>query len=538
MTESTEGEPPLETPALEVRDLHKTFGGVPVLLGVGFSVLPGRVTGLAGENGAGKSTLMKIVSGQYQQDTGQVVVRGQELLHADPIHARALGVGIVPQELAPYPDLTVYENLFVGRELHGRAGLLDHRAMVRQAREMLAVYEVDVDPRTRMGRLSVALTQIVEIAKATTWGAKVLLLDEPTSSIPEREVSRLYAVVRRLTSQGVAMVYTTHRMEEIQELADQVVVLRDGRMVLDASLRETDDEAIVRAMIGRDLGSLFPDVSTPSTEVGLTVRGLQLEREGASVDLTVRKGEILGLGGLVGAGRTEIVEALFGVRRSAAGTIEVDGRPIPRNAPAQAIRAGVALVPEDRKGAGLVLTQSVLDNGSLPHLSAFTTAGWIRPRRRRTAVGAAMASVSLRSRGLEQSVGTLSGGNQQKVVLARWLTQNAKVLLLDEPTRGVDVGARGEIYDIIRRLAEAGLAVVLVSSDMPELIGLSHRVLVVRGGMVAGELSREQLDRDDAQEQIFRLASGHLAGPPAQNGHDSGDQPTTPTSSGATRSTP
>jgi len=501
----------LETPALEVRDLHKAFGGVPVLLGVGFQVFPGRVTGLAGENGAGKSTLMKIVSGQYKQDAGQVTIRGEELTHADPTHARALGVGIVPQELAPYPDLTVYENLFVGRELHNRAGLLDHKAMIRQVRAMLDVYEVEIDPRMRMGRLSVALTQIVEIAKATTWGAKVLLLDEPTSSIPDREVTRLYAVVRRLSAQGVAMVYTTHRMEEIQELADQVVVLRDGRMVLNTSLGETDEEAIVRAMIGRDLGSLFREVRTPSTDIGLTVRGLQLDRDGSAVDLTVHKGEILGLGGLVGAGRTEIVEALFGVRRSAAGTIEVDGRPVARNAPAQAIRAGVALVPEDRKGAGLVLTQSVLDNGSLPHLSAFTTAGWVRPRRRRAAVGKAMSSVSLRYRSLDQSVGTLSGGNQQKVVLARWLTQNAKVLLLDEPTRGVDVGARSEIYDIIHHLAEAGLAVVLVSSDMPELIGLSHRVLVVRDGTVAGELSRADLDRDDAQEQIFRLASGHAS---------------------------
>lgn len=499
------------TPALEVRGLHKAFGGVPVLRGVGFSLFPGTLTALAGENGAGKSTLMKIATGQVHQDAGDVLIDGHVLSHHDPLHVRKLGVAIVPQELAPYPDLTVYENLFVGRELRTKAGTLDRRAMVSEARKMLSVFDVDVDPRMRMNRLSVALTQIVEIAKATTWGAKVLLLDEPTSSIPDREVDRLYAVVRKLKDQRVAMLYTTHRMAEIQELADQVVVLRDGQLVLDVPISETSENQIVRAMIGRDLGSLFPDTRPVSSEVGLAVRGLQLERGGPSVDLTVNKGEILGLGGLVGAGRTEIIEALFGIRHSVDGVVEVEGRRVARNAPAQAIRAGFALVPEDRKGAGLVLTRSVLDNGSLPHLSSYSVGGWIQARRRRASVAKATTSVSLRSKGLDQNVGTLSGGNQQKVVLARWLTHNAKVLLLDEPTRGVDVGARGEIYNIIRDLAAAGLAVILVSSDMPELIGLSHRVLVVRAGGIAGELSRAELDREDAQEQIFRLASGQAA---------------------------
>jgi ribose transport system ATP-binding protein len=498
-------------PALEVRDLKKGFGGVPVLRGVSFSLFPGQLVALAGENGAGKSTLMKIATGQLRPDGGQVLIDGQVLTHHDPLHVRKLGVTIIPQELAPYPDLTVYENLFVGRELRTPARTLNRRAMIAEAEKMLAVFGVDIDPRTRMKRLSVALTQIVEIAKATTWGATVLFLDEPTSSIPEREVDRLYAVVRELKRQGVAMLYTTHRMAEIQQLADQVVVLRDGQLVLDAPIQESSEDAIVHAMIGRDLGDLFPDTRPHSPDVGVRVRGLRVERDGPTVDLSVRKGEILGLGGLVGAGRTELIESLFGIRRSFDGTIEVDGRPVPRSAPAAAIRSGIALVPEDRKGAGLVLTRSVLDNGSLPHLSSYSTAGWIQERRRRTAVGKATASVALRSRGLDQTVGTLSGGNQQKVVLARWLTHDTKVLLLDEPTRGVDVGARGEIYTIIRDLAASGLAVILVSSDMPELIGLSHRVLVVRAGGVAGELTRADLDRDDAQEQIFRLASGQVA---------------------------
>ncbi len=506
---------PAMAQALEVRELEKGFGGVPVLKGTSLTVAAGTLTVLAGENGAGKSTLMKIVTGQLRQDAGEVHVDGRRLERADPQHARALGVGIVPQELAPYPELTVYENLFVGRELRTRGGLLDRRAMVARSREMLATFGVDVDPRTRLERLSVALTQIVEIAKATTWGARVLLLDEPTSAIPDREVERLYGVVGRLKEQGVAMLYTTHRMAEIQELADRVVVLRDGEVALDEALADTTDERIVRAMIGRELGALFPEVRPPTARPGLTVRGLRVERGGPAVDLTVREGEILGIGGLVGAGRTELLEAVFGVRRSVDGELDVGGQAIRRGQPAEAIRAGIALVPEDRKGAGLVLTRSVLDNGSLPHLGAFSRGGWISGRRRREAVASAMASVSLRSRGLGQLVGSLSGGNQQKVVLARWLTQNAKVLLLDEPTRGVDVGARGEIYTIVRDLAASGLAVLLVSSDMPELIGLSHRVLVIRAGGVAGELSREQLDRPDVQETIFRLASGQDALTPA-----------------------
>jgi len=497
-------------PALEVRDLEKAFGGVPVLRGVSFSLHPGTLVALAGENGAGKSTLMKIATGQLRQDAGEVLLNGEVATHLDPAHARRMGVAIVPQELAPYPDLTVYENLFVGRELRTRAGMLNRRRMIDEARRMLRVFDVDIDPRTPMNRLSVALTQIVEIAKATTWGATVLFLDEPTSSIPDREVDRLNAVVRKLKDQGVAMLYTTHKMAEIQELADTVVVLRDGQLVLNEALSKTTSDGIVKAMIGRDLEQLFPTLPPPGDEPGVAVRNLTLHRDGPGVDLSVNKGEILGLGGLVGAGRTEIIEAMFGIRHSIDGAVEVAGRPVHRNNPAEAIRSGVALVPEDRKGAGLVLTRSVLDNASLPHLRSYTTAGWIRTARRRRAVQDATQSVSLRSRSVDQLVGTLSGGNQQKVVLARWLTHNTQVLLLDEPTRGVDVGARGEIYRIIRDLAASGLAVVLVSSDMPELIGLSHRVLVVRAGRVAGELSRAALDRDDAQEQIFRLASGQI----------------------------
>jgi ribose transport system ATP-binding protein len=379
--------------------------------------------------------------------------------------------------------------------------------MIAEAATMLDVFGVNIDPRVKMNRLSTALTQIVEIVKATTWGAKLILLDEPTSSMPEQEVDRLYEVIAQLKSRGVAMMYTTHRMQEIQDLADRVLVMRDGVLVMDDMVDKADSEAVIKAMIGRDLENLFPTLPKPTKETGLEVNDLVLEENGPSVSFRVRKGEILGLGGLVGAGRTEILEAIYGIRKIHSGTITIGHTPVKPGSPRRAIDAGFAIVPEDRKGAGLNLMRSVAENGSMPRLRNYTRLGFLRLRKRSKVVGEAMASVSLKARNLEQTVATLSGGNQQKIVIARWFGDETKVLLLDEPTRGVDVGARGEIYTIIRDLAASGVSVVLVSSDTPELIGLSHRVLVIRAGEITGELLRGDLDRDGAQEQIFRLAS-------------------------------
>jgi ribose transport system ATP-binding protein len=497
---------------LECRDLRKGFGGIPVLKGVSLSLEHGTVTALAGENGAGKSTLMKIASGQYRADSGTVTVDGAELRTGNMAESHRAGVAIVPQELASLPDMTVYENLFVGKEIRS-LGALNRRAMIREAEQALAVFDVHIKVTARMGSLPVGLQQIVEIVKATRTGAKVLLLDEPSSAISEREVEGLYRVVNRLRDQGVAMIYTTHKMEEIRALADRVVVLRDGDLVLDQAMTETSDEQIVTAMIGRELGTLFPERSTPQAEPVLEVRGLQVVGASAPVDLTVRRGEILGLAGLVGAGRTELIEGIFGVRRTTAGSVSVAGQQVRRQRPVAAIDSGMALVPEDRKQSGAILGMSVLENGTLPRLESFSVAGWLRNRARVDKVGAAMKSVQLRSRGLGQEVGTLSGGNQQKVVLARWLTDDVKVLLLDEPTRGVDVGARSEIYRIITDLAASGVAVVMASSDMPEILGLANRALVMRAGAVAGELSQEELGADDVQARIFSLAAGLSTGP-------------------------
>jgi ribose transport system ATP-binding protein len=501
----------LRESALSLQGVKKSFGGIPVLQSINFAIRAGEITAMAGENGAGKSTLLKIISGQLSPDEGQVVVGSEKITEFNPKNAHRKGVAIIPQELAPYLDLSVYENLWVGRELKNSFGTLDRREMVKRSKTMLELFGLDIDVRKPMREVSVALTQIIEIAKATTWGATVLLLDEPTSSISDKEVERLYELVRRLKSNGVAMIYTTHRMSEIQDLADHVVVLRDGHVVMNSEIKQASADDIVTSMIGRKLENLFPIKNISDKPARFVVENLRLNKTNSEISFSVRAGEILGFGGLIGAGRTEIVEAVFGARKTISGTITLDGKNLHKGDIAKSISNGIAFVPEDRKRAGLVLSATILDNGSLPNLFTFTMSGWIRSKKRNKEVSKVMTSVNLKSKGMGQLTGTLSGGNQQKVVLARWLTNEIKVLILDEPTRGVDVGARSEIYSLINELAATGIAVVLVTSDMAELIGLSHRILIVRSGSIVGGLSKEELEQENAQEQIFRLASGQIS---------------------------
>lgn len=497
---------PAGSGVLACSGISKAFGGVPVLRDISLVLEPGTVTALAGENGAGKSTMMKIAAGQYRPDRGTVSVDGEELPAGNTAAAHRHGVAIVPQELASIPEMTVYENLFLGRELRHPFGLLNRRAMAAEARARLQGFGLDIDPSTRMGLLPVGIRQIIEIIKATSRGARVLLLDEPTSAIAEREVARLADVIRSLRGQGVAILFTTHKMEEIRAMADRVIVLRDGSLVEDRHISDITDDGIVHAMIGRELEDLFPDLPDAGTAPVLELRDLVVQ-DRPPLSLTVHRGEILGLAGLVGAGRTELLEGIFGMRRTNGGDILLNGRRVRRNEPAAAIAGGMALVPEDRKGAGGVLSMSILDNATLPRLRAFSSGGWVSGGRTQ-AVEKVMASLRLRSRNLNQSMETLSGGNQQKVVLGRWLTGPVDVLLLDEPTRGVDVGARNEIYRIIVELAGQGMAVIMASSDMPEILSLSHRALVMREGTVAAELSRAELMDPSVQDRIFRHASG------------------------------
>jgi len=487
--------------------IHKSFSGIPVLKGVTVTFEPGTVTVIAGENGAGKSTLLKIIAGLETADEGAVTIDGSLLPKGDPRAIRGHGIRFVPQELAPLPDMTVYENLFLGRELRNRWGILDRAAMIRESRKLLTEFDVSIDPLSQARNLSVAMLQLVEIVKATSQGATALLLDEPTSSIPVHEIEGLYAIIRRVRELGACVVYTTHKMEEIAAISDRVVVLRDGDFIFDNPTPETTHDTIISAMIGRDLNDLFVKPTTPTNDVVLEITGLE-RKNTPPLNLTVRRGEIVGLAGLVGAGRSEFLESIFGVRRTTAGQIEVAGKRIQRGNPAASINAGIAFVPEDRKGAGAVLSMSILDNATIPHLASFSRWGWLKKSTRVRRISEVMKSVGLKSNGLGQLVGTLSGGNQQKVVFARWLTEDVDVLLLDEPTRGVDIGARSEIYRIIVALTERGVAVVMASSDMPEILGLAHRAIVMRGNDFVGELSQDELAHPDAQDTIFRLAAG------------------------------
>lgn len=497
---------------VSIHAIYKSFGSAPILKGVSLELAPGEVLALAGENGAGKSTLIKIIAGQVRADAGTVLI-GESARVTTITTAHQYGVAIVPQELAPVLDLTVYENIFLGRELL-RFGMLDRKRMKSEADALLAEFGIEINSGVTMRVLSVAVQQIVEIIKSSSAGASILLLDEPTSAISEHETARLYAIIHRLKQRGVAMVYTTHKMAEIRAIADRVAVLRDGVLIKEARIADITDDEIVTAMIGRELDALFPTRTRPRSELSPAIRvsGLRRQNGSSAVDLEVFPGEIVALAGLVGAGRTELVETIMGVRRRSAGSVEVGGLAIRAGDVAGSIAAGMAIVPEDRKVGGLVLSMGVVQNAILPHLSSFATAGWVHRGTARAASDRAMDQMHLRSASSDPMVSQLSGGNQQKVVLGRWLVGDAKVMLLDEPTRGVDVGARSEIYRVITELARSGMAVLMASSDMPEVLGLAHRVLVIRNDDIVGTLEFDEIDAADAQNRIFRLASGMTTG--------------------------
>lgn len=493
---------------LSFSGIDKGFSGVPVLKGIAGDIPPGTFVAIAGENGAGKSTLLKIIAGLVVPDEGEVR-RAGELLPPSTIVAREHGIAIVPQELEPLEELTLYENLFLGNE-KARLGVLNRADMARRADELFAAFDLDLDPKRKASSLSVGGMQLLEIMKAVASGADFLLLDEPTSSLSEQEVEHLAVVLERLRGDGIGALFTTHKMPEIRRLADRVIVLRDGILTLDEDISDIEDEGIVSAMIGRKLGSMFEAASEPRESMVLEVKDVPPKPGIPGVSLSVREGEIVGLAGLVGAGRTEFIETLFGARLRTGGEVRVDGQVVPSNSVPKAVGASMALIPEERKSAGLVLGRSVSDNASLASLSRMSIGGFMRERMRSQIVGKTMERLRLKYRGQNQSTETLSGGNQQKVVIGRWLIAGSRVLLLDEPTRGVDVGARAEIYKIVRELSAGGAAIVMASSDMSEIIGLSHRVVVFSEGAISGELSRADLDMENAQERIFELASAFV----------------------------
>ena len=491
-------------PLLEMLGIAKAFPGVQALDGVDFVVGAGEVHALVGENGAGKSTLVKILTGVYPRDRGEIRLRGRPLEIRDPLDARRHGIRIIHQEFTLVPQLSVAENVFLDSLATGVMGPVPYRRMQTHTRQILASLGVSLDPRTPVGELTVAEQQIVEIARALTGEACLVIMDEPTAALTGAEVERLFAIVRSLKARGVAVVYISHKLDEIMALADRVTVLRDGHVVGVRPTRELTREELVRMMVGRPVDQLYSRRHRPSDEVVLEVRDLVVPGRVHGVSLYARRGEVLGITGLMGAGQSWLVRAIFGAVPASSGEIRLRGRPIPIASPSDAVRAGIGLLTEDRKEEGLVLIQSVQANVTLAALDRFTRAGALRRADERRTAEALVRQLDIRTPSLAQEVGYLSGGNQQKVVLAKWLATEPDVIVMAEPTRGIDVGAKAEIYRLIDQLAEQGKAIVLVSSELPEILNLSDRICVMFEGRVVAELSADEA----TAELITHYATG------------------------------
>jgi len=489
-------------PYLRFRDVSKTFPGVRALDGISFGVRAGSVHGLIGENGAGKSTLLKILSGAYRPDGGEVVIDGRPRAFRSTRDADEAGVAIIYQELNLVPEMTVAENVLLGMLPH-RFGILDRRAMLARAEVPLRRIGLDVSPTTRTRRLPIAQRQMVEIAKALTKNARIIAFDEPTSSLSAREIRKLFATIQELRRDGYAILYVSHRMEEIFELCDALTVFRDGRLVKEyGSIQGVTREQLVADMTGRQIEDVYAWKPRPVGEVLLDVQGLAGKGLSAPASFQVRRGEVVGFFGLVGAGRTELMRLLFGAEPVRGGQVLLDGKAERFRSVRQAVAAGVMLCPEDRKLHGIVPVRSVAENINLSARRNFSPAGILRPRLELANAARFVEQLRIRTPHLRKKVVQLSGGNQQKVILARWLGERIRVLLMDEPTRGIDVGAKNEIYNLIYKLAGDGVGMVVVSSDLPEVLGISDRIIVMRDGRIAGELSRAEA----TQEKVLSLA--------------------------------
>jgi rhamnose transport system ATP-binding protein len=480
-------------PLLAVAGIEKSFPGVRALSGVSFEVAAGEVHALLGENGAGKSTLIKIISGVYQPDAGSIEVDGRVLRFARPDDARRAGIATIYQELLLFPDLTVAENIFLGHAPRGHGGRLDWKAMASRTEALLASLDIyDLDPDRIVGTLTVGNRQRVEILRALSQDARLLIMDEPTAALTEYDVTRLFDIVRRLKSRGVGIIYISHRLDEIFQLADRVTVLRDGEQAGSRRVADTSSAELVQMMVGRKIESLFPKVAATIGAPVLEVRDLVRRPMTRGVSLTVRAGEIVGLAGLVGSGRSELAQTIFGITPAESGEIVVSGKPVTIGSPGRARALGIAYVPEDRGTQGLVRPMNVRENFSLANLAGVARGGFINRSAETRLAEAGVARFRVRARSLDQVVGRLSGGNQQKIVLGKWLANQPKLLILDEPTRGIDVGAKAEIHRLMSELAGQGLAILMISSELPEVLGMSDRVLVMREGRLVAEFTREQ----------------------------------------------
>lgn len=490
---------------LEMTGITKKFPGVRALNDVNLKVKTGSIHALVGENGAGKSTLMKILIGMYEADAGKIKFGGREVNFRkinDALHA---GVSMIYQELSAVAYMTVAENIFLGKELcYKNTILVNNREMEKKTKELLKQLEIDnIDPKTKMQDLSTAYTQMVEIAKAISYDSKLVIMDEPTSAITEKEVEDLFKIIRWLKEKGVSVIYISHKLDEIFRIADEVTVLRDGELVTTVDAKATNNEDLIEMMVGREMKQLFPKVDAEIGEIALEIRKF-CSSKFHDIDISVHKGEILGIAGLMGAGRTEVMESLYGITPRDSGEVYLNNQKVNIRSPQDAVKYKIGFLTEDRKISGLFLPLAVEDNTVIANVDCYVKAGLINHKSVEKDCNEMIELLSIKTPGLRQIVNNLSGGNQQKVLLARWLLINADILILDEPTRGIDVGAKSEIHKLMSKLAKEGKAIIMISSELPEILGMSDRIVVMHEGRKTGELTREEA----SQEKIMKLATG------------------------------
>lgn len=487
-----------------MKDVEKTFGTNKVLFNASIDILPGEVHALMGENGAGKSTLMKILTGVHTKDGGTVQINGENREFNGPKDAEENGIAFIHQELNVLTDMTVEENLFLNKEITGKFGLLNKKEMYVKAKEALNILGTDITPSQQMNTLSVGQQQMVEICKALMSNVEVIIMDEPTAALTDSETRKLFEVINQLKKQDVSMVYISHRMEEIFEISDRITVMRDGKYIGTKLTSETHDDELVKMMIGRELTERYPKRNSNIGNVLLEVKNLTSEDKVKDVSFEVKSGEVLGFSGLMGSGRSEIMHAIFGSSNKENGSVWIDGKEVSIKSPEDAMKNGIGFITEDRKSEGLLLEKSIRENLSLPNLKELSKNGVINKKAENKISESSMKMFNVKAENIETATKNLSGGNQQKVVIAKWVLTNPKILILDEPTRGVDVGAKEEIYQIINDLASQGIAIIMVSSDLPEIIGMSDRLIVMREGELKGIVSKEDIN----EENIMTLATG------------------------------
>ena len=483
---------------VEMKNVTKIFPGVKALDGVDIQVKEGEICALVGENGAGKSTLMKILNGLYQPDTGEIYILGNRKKIEDPIKALSLGISMIYQELNPINDMNVAENIFVGREPMKKGNIfINFSSLYKLAKDLLVEFGMDINPKTKMNKLSTAQKQMIEIIKAVSLNSKIIVMDEPTSSLTDEEVRILFKTIDAIKKQNVAVIYISHRMEEVFEIADKVIVIRDGKYIGTEFIENLDKEKLISMMVGRELTDVFPEGDAQIKDVLLEVKNFQRDGVFKNINFKLRGGEILGFYGLVGAGRSEVMRAIYGIDKSTSGEIYIEGNPIKIKNPSQAIDQGIAMVTEDRKEFGLVLCRSIKENISLASLDDYSNGMFINDKSENYKCKEISNKLTVKMSNLNQKSGNLSGGNQQKVVLCKWLITDPKIFILDEPTRGIDVGAKAEIHALMRQFAKQGMALIIVSSELPEIIGMSDRVLVMGNGEIQGEFHRSEFTQDE-----------------------------------------